>query len=201
MFVTLRHRYSASSASVSSMDLHEELLTYTFSAWHSYTIVHCMIDAGIITKLECMADECKLPTRAFIKQGPRGSAAIMVIDHVIPRRSNGSHKIDNLRIMHNACNAAWRKGLPGVQFSDETRAQISASVKKAHADGKFRKIYTPERNDKISKAFKGRSLSEETKQKISASRRGQSSGMKGRKHTPEAREKIRQAALRRMREE
>lgn len=181
------------------MDLHEELLTYTFASWHSYTIIHCMIDAGIVTKLECMATECKLPTREFLKQGPRGSGGLLVLDHIVPRRTRGSHQIGNLRIVHNSCNAGWRKGITGSFHTDETKAVLSAKMKQAHADGKFKKIYTPERGQKLSEAFTGRPLTDETKAKISTARRGQPSAFKGKTHSPETREKLRQAALKRRR--
>lgn len=158
-------------------------MSFTFAGWHSYTILHAMIDAGTITKFECQAATCLMPTREFVKKGPRGTPDLLVIDHIIPRREKGSHKIENLRILHNSCNAGWRKGLPGVVFTEETKAQIAASMRQAHKDGKFKKIYTSERGAKISAAFKGRPLTEETRRKISEARKGASM-------SPEAKQKI-----------
>lgn len=130
------------------MNLHDELLTFKFASWHSYTILHAMIDDGIIVKFTCQAPTCLLPTREFVKQGPRGTGGLLVIDHIVPRRDKGSHKIENLRIMHNSCNAGWRKGLPGTFHTDETKIVIRDKVRQAHIDGKFKKIYTPERSAK-----------------------------------------------------
>lgn len=179
------------------MDLHAEIETYTFAGWQGYAIIHALIDAGRVTKIECQMPVCQRSTRDFAKSGRRGQGDLLVIDHIVQRQDGGSSRIENLRLAHLSCNSGWRKGRPGVVFTEEVKARISAKVKKAHADGKFKKTYTPERGAKISAALSGRPLTDETKAKLSAVRQGQPSGMKGHKHTPEAREKIRQAALQR----
>ena len=135
------------------MDLHDELLTYAFSSWHSYTILHAMIDSGQITEFICQATDCKMPTREFIKKGPRGSPGLLVIDHIVPRRQNGSHHIRNLRIMHNACNAGWRKGHTGSFHTEETKERLRETSRKAHAEGRMKHIYTPERNKRVSEGI------------------------------------------------
>lgn len=157
---------------MSSISLHDELMTFKFAGWHSYTILHAMIDAGIITEFKCQATTCLMPTREFVKAGPRGTPDLLVIDHIVPRRDKGSHKIENLRIMHNSCNAGWRKGITGSFHTDATKAVIRDKVKQAHADGKLKKIYTPERSAKISAALKGKPLSDEHRAKISQHRTG-----------------------------
>jgi hypothetical protein len=183
------------------MDLHAEIETYVFSSWVGYAIVHALIDAGRVLKIECQMPECRRDTRVFAKSGRRGQGDLLVIDHIVHTQDGGSNRIENLRLAHLSCNSGWRKGRPGVIFTDEAKARISAGVRKAHADGKFKKIYTPERGAKISAAFTGRPLADETKSKIRDARTGQPSGFKGRKHTPEAIEKIRQARQRRKRDQ
>lgn len=71
--------------------------------------------------------------------------------------------------------------------------------------GELGKEYTPETREKMSKALKGRTLSEEWKIKISISRKGQKPSEETRKlwslqrtgkhHTPETRQKMRESQL------
>lgn len=126
-----------------------------------------MIDAGIITEFKCQADVCLRPTREFIKKGPRGTGDLLVIDHIVPRRDKGSHQIQNLRILHNSCNAAWRKGTTGSTHKPNTGAKISAALKQAHKDGRMKKIYTEERSRKLSIANKGKVYSPEVRKRMS----------------------------------
>ena len=113
-------------------DLHEELETFDLSNWMMYALVHAMIDAGIVTSLECQHPNCKLDDRAFSKERGKGHAYIedaMSIDHIIPRRDGGSHRIENLCLAHRKCNYGWRAGHKGSFLDDDARARIASSLR------------------------------------------------------------------------
>jgi group I intron endonuclease len=76
--------------------------------------------------------------------------------------------------------SASTKGKPGKRVSDETKAKLSA-------------INT----GKCNLLIRGIPLSTEHRAKLSASHKGQLCPMKGKRHSPEARAKMRDAALRR----
>lgn len=154
------------------MDLHEEIETHTFSSWATYSIVHALIDAGRVTAIECQITKCKRESRKFAASGHRGQGDLLTIDHIVPRYEGGSSRIENLRLAHLSCNSGWRSGKKGKPHSQETRDRLSQVMKQAHADGKFTKIYTPERAAKISASHKNRSpMSDETRAKISKARK------------------------------
>lgn len=180
-------------ATMSHMSLHEELTTYTFASWHIHAIVHALIEVGRVIKLECMAETCARETREFAKSGHRGQGDLLTIDHIKQRGEGGSHRLENLRILHLSCNSSWRKGRPGTFHTDETKERLRQTTRQAHADGKMKKIYTPERSEKIRQAKRNNPLSEEAKRKIGDAQRG-------RPKSPEHRAKI-SAAFARKREE
>lgn len=166
-----------SYATLSSMDLHTELETYTFAGWHSYTIIHAMIDSGQVTLLECQADPCRRQSKTFAKSGRRGQGDLLVLDHIHEQQLGGSHRLDNLRIVHLSCNSGWRRGRPGAQHSTETRQVLSDKMKELHATtDTWSHIYTEEREEKIRATKRKRygekmPVSAETRAKISASRK------------------------------
>lgn len=138
-------------------ELHVDLLTIKLASWHDYTIIHAMIDAGQVTSIECQMHECALSTRAFAIKATRGQADAMTLDHINERRNNGSHKISNLRIVHNCCNVRRKQpDLVGRHHTPETRERLRITTCLAHADGRMKKIYTPERNAKIGLANRGK---------------------------------------------
>jgi hypothetical protein len=143
-------------------ELYDELLTFTFVDWHLYTIVFAMIDARRVTTLECQHPQCVLETRTFAKKSGRGQRDGLVLDHIDSRANSGSHHITNLRIVHNSCNAGWRRGIIGTFMTDEARERCRESALRQHAEGRGPNYQDPSRNKKISQALKGR-MSEASK--------------------------------------
>lgn len=146
-------------------ELHSQVTALSIFTWHTEAIIHAMIDLDIITEIACQRDDCLYPDQPFTKSR-RGDPHLICIDHIHQRHLGGIHRVQNFRIMHLGCNAGWRKGLTGTFHTSETRALISEKVKRAHSDGKLKKIYTPARNAKISAANKGRTHSEDVRARM-----------------------------------
>ena len=90
---------------------------------------HALIELGYIERVECMYDQCVMPTCEFavasVESGLR-SRGIATIDHRIALCDDGNDRPQNLQLMHFACNA--RKGaLEGYANNDarERHAQSS----------------------------------------------------------------------------
>lgn len=103
-----------------------------------------------------------------------------------------------------------RKGKPnyalrGKEFSEEHRARISENAKKRWECPEYKernsRPVSEEAKKKISETLKGRTLPQETRDKISKSQKGRDSPMEGKKHTEEAKVKMREAALKRNKKE
>jgi hypothetical protein len=108
-------------------DLHTELDTYRLN-WHSLALIHAMIDAGLITTLECQRSDCLLPDVPFTKVNTRGSRTVLSLDHIVPQRHNGVHRLENLRIVHGACNYGWRGGTRFTgPHTEEAKRRIGAA--------------------------------------------------------------------------
>jgi hypothetical protein len=148
--------------------LHEELDTWPCK-WHMLVILHIMIDQNMITKIECQFPECIYETRIFIfnelnKNGDgRGNKYGPVLDHIIPQREGGSHRLENLRLIHRGCNSTWRRGLTGQTHTLATRLKLSQLAVKQHNEGRVQDYSNPERNRKISIANSGVMGSERAK--------------------------------------
>lgn len=69
-------------------------------------LIHALIDLGIITKLECMWDDCICETRKFSCHEGRAHPLMLTIDHIVERCEGGDDRPSNLRIMHHRCNSA-----------------------------------------------------------------------------------------------
>lgn len=140
--------------------LHAELDTWSCK-WHMIVILHQMIDHEMITKLECQFFECMYDSRSFKfdllnKNGDgRGNKLGPVLDHVIPQREGGLHRIENLRLLHRGCNSSWRRGLTGSFHTDESRRKISLLTTQQHLDGRIQDYSDTVRNAKIAQAMSG----------------------------------------------
>lgn len=137
-------------------DLHSELDTYVFADWRQYAVIHAMIDAGAITSIACMYPTCLFETRDFPKKSTRGQRNGLTIDHIVARRHGGSHRVQNLRLAHNACNCQWRKGEIGSYHTSESIEIIRKKALAQHADGRGPNYSDPRRSEKISAALTGK---------------------------------------------
>jgi hypothetical protein len=68
-------------------------------------------------------------------------------------------------------NTPWNKGLTGVQVGSRLGVEVSEETRKKMSIAHTGKPNTPEQKAKISAALKGRVMSEETKKKMSESRK------------------------------
>lgn len=95
--------------------------------WYVRAIAHALIDAGLLTSLDCAAEICVLPSRELnLHSTHRRNRDFTTIDHVNGR---GDERLRNLRLLHMACNSArTQRGKP---LSPELKAKISA-VQKAN---------------------------------------------------------------------
>ena len=92
----------------------------------------------------------------------------------------------------------------GTTFSDESKKKMSNSAKNRIPWNKGLKgviVHSKESNLKRSNTLKGRPISEEQKNKISNSKIGKPSGMIGKSHSEETKQKMREAFLRRTNKE
>ena len=92
----------------------------------------------------------------------------------------------------------------GTIFSEESRKKMSDSSKGRVAWNKGLKgvvIHSVESNKKRSDTLKGKVFSEERNKKISESKKGKPSGMIGKKHSEETKQKMREAFLKRTNKE
>lgn len=100
-------------------DLHQQLDQLNIGRWHCRTIVHAMIDAGLVIELSCQHPKCAYQGEPFDDSSVdrKNMVRILSIDHIEPRRRGGSDRLENLRIVHHGCNARWWH-----DFTDEERA-------------------------------------------------------------------------------
>lgn len=109
-------------------DLHRQVQALAHTNWRCRAILHAMIDAGTLTKMECQLPECFMDNRAFDVQtrGRGHNAKGLVIDHIVPRLQGGSDRPENLRAIHATCNVARARGW---KMTAEGRAKISEAIK------------------------------------------------------------------------
>lgn len=88
--------------------LHDFVDSLNHTNWHVKTIVHCLIDLGQIERFECQYEDCILDSREFRPRvGGRGHEAYsLALDHIDPQQGGGSHRPENLRIIHASCNVS-----------------------------------------------------------------------------------------------
>lgn len=153
--------------------LHNEVDAFVIGRWHTYTILHAMICLGQLTVIECHAPDCIFETRKFKTERIKGqhvNRECLGLDHIIAQQDNGSHRIENIRPVHNACNYSMaRKGRRGSFLTSEAREKIRQGVIAAHQAGKYSHIYTPERQAKISAKTTGMKRSPEARARMSDS--------------------------------
>ena len=109
-------------------ELHDVIDTLNVSTWTTHALFHAMIDAEILTSLECQREDCLYPGESFSPVKGRGHLLRISIDHVTPKQFGGVNRIENFRIMHVGCNAGWRIGLLGTFHTIETRQKISIAL-------------------------------------------------------------------------
>lgn len=73
--------------------------------------VHCLIDMGSVTALVCADEHCLRPGEPFVNGGRRNPLGLS-IDHIQIRVAGGSHRPENIRIVHYVCNCSWTKKDP-----------------------------------------------------------------------------------------
>lgn len=90
--------------------LHAELEEYELGV-QQRILIHALIECGRVTAIECQYGDCQLGTRRFPRRlsGPaRGRYkhdAGLVVDHIMSWRYGGSHRPENLQLLHAICNS------------------------------------------------------------------------------------------------
>lgn len=69
-------------------------------------LLHALVELGIIEVFECQYEDCVFPSREFFNDLRR----IVSVDHKVPHTRGGSHRPENLSIMHAMCNAKKGNG-------------------------------------------------------------------------------------------
>ena len=117
-------------------DIHDELDALGIVQWRVVAIVHAMIDAGAVARLECQLPECVYPhDRSFTKGSGRGhNRKGLVVDHIIPMLQGGNSRPGNLRILHAQCNV---KRSIGWKQTPEVRAKMSEARRRMWAEGRY----------------------------------------------------------------
>lgn len=132
-------------------------------AW-SRMVTHALIELELVTKIECMYDDCQLDSRAFTpytKGMSRGEPGVLTIDHVLELFDGGTDRPQNLQIMHFRCNSTkgQRRAMSKVEQRERARQQSLARwadpeqrariIEKAAEGGR-----TPEARKKRSESMK-----------------------------------------------
>lgn len=89
-------------------DLHAQVIDLNITRASTRVAVHCLIELGIVTVIECARPDCIRPTREFKTESARHPDGIS-IGHVIAQHSGGSDLPSNIRLEHFGCNSGWRK--------------------------------------------------------------------------------------------
>jgi hypothetical protein len=98
-------------------------------------IVHCLIDLGLVTSLECAYKDCDLPSRKFSKDSTRFQRDHLDLDHKVSRSGGGSHRPENIQIMHHRCNI--RKGASG-EAKEARRQRLTEALRQRWQDPEYR---------------------------------------------------------------
>jgi hypothetical protein len=106
--------------------LHSQIEALAHTNWRVRAILHAMVDAGTLCRLECQLPECYMDDRLFdVQRKGRGHRAKgLVIDHIVPQLQGGSDRPENLRAIHANCNTHRARGW---KMSEEAKAKISAA--------------------------------------------------------------------------
>lgn len=101
-------------------------------------IGHCLIELGLVTRIECAYENCVLPSRAFVValEGEYRGRGIATIDHVTSLSDEGNDRPENLQLMHFACNSA--KGARDAFRNPLIRADVSAKLVERWKDPEYR---------------------------------------------------------------
>lgn len=71
-------------------------------------VVHAQIELGRVTRLECQDPGCLYPGTPFENKHKRDVLGLS-LDHVKMQHEGGSHRPENIRIVHYGCNCGWTK--------------------------------------------------------------------------------------------
>lgn len=90
---------------MSKAALHTEVDTFEIG-WKNRSLLHAMIDLGLIKRVECHMEDCRYPTRELQKSKEcRSDGAFLSFDHLTPRSEGGNDRLQNLRPAHRYCNS------------------------------------------------------------------------------------------------
>ena len=126
---------------MSLTDLHTQLdaIVSTDNKNRSLTRIlgHALIELGIITKIECMYDECVFETREFLPSDVAKRREVPIIDHIVERWQGGDDLPSNLQLIHFACNS--RKTMRIRLAVPEIKEALTQKVRDRWQDPEFRK--------------------------------------------------------------
>lgn len=88
--------------------LHQEVQALRFSSALPAIALHALIEAGAVTKIECHAEVCKYDTRKFVPCG-EDRRLVLSFDHIKRILFNGSHRPENIRLLHLGCNSGFKR--------------------------------------------------------------------------------------------
>jgi hypothetical protein len=113
---------------LSREEVHRQVEGLKHANWRVRAILHAMVDAGTLPRLECQLPNCYMDSREFEtqKQGRGHNGKGLVIDHIVPQLQGGSDRPENLRAIHATCNVSRAKGW---KMSEEAKARIGAAAK------------------------------------------------------------------------
>ena len=133
-------------------DLHRQVDSFNHTNWHVKALVHALIDLGQVERLECQYESCILDSRDFKPRtkGRGHQIYSLCLDHIDPRRSGGSNRPDNLRLIHASCNVARATRI-------ETETLTEARVRGQARRTDDRKALVAERRPGWNKGIKQRS--------------------------------------------
>lgn len=119
--------------------LHCEVDALGHANWRVRAILHAMVAAGSLTVLECQLPACVMADRKFDPQSVgRGHIRKgLVIDHIIPQLQGGSHRPENLQVIHANCNVARARGWKMPESAKE--AIRAAALKRIAEDPGYAK--------------------------------------------------------------
>jgi hypothetical protein len=149
--------------------LHDTADEFVFAQTSSKMLLHALICLERVDKIECQHPKCLLPTREFARSSRgRGTRDCLTFDHIEQQQHGGSHRPENMRIVHFVCNCAWARGTKGViTHTDQSRALLAEAAMRQHAEGRGPNYHDPVRLAKISAGHRGKTISPEARAKIS----------------------------------
>lgn len=96
----------AASSPVDREALHAEIEAYGMRDEKGEAVLHALVDLGLLTSFSCQYESCVLGGAPFADPRDRLRKAGLQLDHIVPRREGGGNRVENLRPVHAACNAA-----------------------------------------------------------------------------------------------